>query len=151
MATKERKQEIFRRFAEEAWNKGNLDVVYETFTPEYHAHSTDPAHDVYGAEGHAEFIKTFREAFPDVHIDFHHLLVEDDLLVAHMSWTGTHRGPYMGLEPTGKKISVQVIGINRFEGEKIVEAWGVVDMASMLRQLGVIPEPETVSAPAGGA
>jgi predicted ester cyclase len=139
MATTEEQKEIFRRFAVEAWNKGNLDVVYETFAPEYHAHSSDPTHDVHGPKGHADFIATFREAFPDVMVNFYHVLSEGDLLLAHMSWTGTHKGPYMGIEPTGKQISVLVMGINRFEGSKVVEAWGVVDMLGMLQQLGVVP------------
>jgi len=139
MATTEQQKSIFQRFAEEAWNKGNLDVVDEIFAPEYHAHSSDPAYDVYGPEGHKEFIATFRQAFPDVTVTFHHLLSENDLILAHMSWSGTHTGPYMGLQPSGKRISVQVMGINRFSGDKVVEAWGVVDMLGMMQQLGVVP------------
>ncbi len=148
MATSDEMKRIFLRFAHEAWDKGNTDVVYETFAPEYIAHSTDPAHDVHGADGHAEFISSFREAFPDVKVEVHHLVVEGDLIVAHMSWSGTHLGPYQGMPPTQRSISIQVVGINRFEGDKIVEAWGVVDMLGMLQQLGVIPAPS--GAPAGG-
>ncbi len=139
MATTERQKEIFLRFAEEAWNKGNLDVVFETFTPDYHAHATDPDHDVHGASGHRDFIAMFRESFPDVHITLEHVLSEGDLLLAHMSWTGTHVGPYMGIEPTGKTINVEVMGLNRFVDDMVVEAWGVVDVLGMLQQLGVVP------------
>jgi steroid delta-isomerase-like uncharacterized protein len=136
----ERQKAIFRRFAEEAWNKGNLDVVGETFTEDYHAHATDPAHDVHGAEGHRAFVAMFRRAFPDVHINVEHLLSDGEFVVAHMNWTGTHTGePYMGIPASGKNVAVEVIGINRFEGDKVVEAWGVVDVLGMLQQLGVIP------------
>jgi predicted ester cyclase len=81
----------------------------------------------------------FRESFPDVHITLEHVLSEGDLLLAHMSWTGTHVGPYMGIEPTGKTINVQVMGLNRFVDDMVVEAWGVVDVLGMLQQLGVVP------------
>jgi steroid delta-isomerase-like uncharacterized protein len=136
----ERQKAIFRRFAEEAWNNGNLDVVAETFTEDYHAHATDPAHDVHGAEGHRAFIAMFRRAFPDVHITFEQLLSDGEFVVAHMNWTGTHTGePYMGIPASGKNVAVEVIGINRFRGDKVVEAWGVVDVLGMLQQLGVIP------------
>ncbi len=148
MATYDEMKHIFRRFAHEAWDNGNTDVVYDTFAPGYHAHATDPAHDVYGPDGHAEFITTFREAFPDVHVQIHHLLVDGDLLVAHMSWSGAHQASYMGMPATGRSIEVQVIGINRFDGDLIVEAWGVVDMLGMLQQLGAIPAP--AGAAAGG-
>jgi steroid delta-isomerase-like uncharacterized protein len=148
MATSDEMKRIFLRFAHEAWDNGNTDVVFETFAPEYHAHATDPAHDIHGPDGHAEFITGFREAFPDVHVDVHHVVVEDDLIVAHMSWSGTHLASYQGMPATGRSIAVQVIGINRFVGDKIVEAWGVVDMLGMLQQLGMIPAAS--GAPAGG-
>lgn len=130
----------FWRFADEAWNKGNISAVYETFADDYHAHAQDDAHDVHGPDGHAEFIRSFRASFPDVHVGLQHILAENDLVVAHMTWTGTHTGePYMDIEPTGKKVAVSVTGINRFVGPKIVEAWGVVDTLGMLQQLGLIP------------
>lgn len=147
MATAEEKKRIFRRFAEEAWNKGNLDVVYETFSDDYHAHASDPAYDVLGAQGHAEFIGTFRAAFPDVKVHFEHLLSSGDLLVANMWWSGTHQNDYMGLAGTGRPVSVHVIGLNRFEGDKVVEAWGVVDTLGMMQQLGVIPDDAPGSVP----
>lgn len=147
MATTDEMKRIFLRFAHDAWDKGNTAVLYDSFAPEYHAHATDPAHDVYGPDGHAEFIINFRNAFPDVRVNVHHLIAEDDLIVAHMSWTGTHLGPYQGMPATGRTISVEVVGISRFEGDMIVEAWGVVDMLGMLQQLGMLPAP--AGAPAG--
>jgi predicted ester cyclase len=136
----------FRRFAEEAWNNGNLDVVDEVFAPEYVAHAANDAHSVYGPEGHKEFIAYFRQAFPDVHLTSGDLLAEDDLLVSRMKWQGTHMGNYMGIPPTGKKIAVDVTGINRFENGQVVEAWGVVDTLGMLQQLGVIADPDSETA-----
>ena len=83
---------------------------------------------------------TFRRAFPEVHINVEHLLSDGEFVVAHMNWTGTHAGePYMGIPASGKNVAVEVIGINRFEGDKVVEAWGVVDVLGMLQQLGLIP------------
>lgn len=137
----------FRRFAEEAWNKGNLDVVDQVFAPEYIAHAANAEHNVYGPEGHKEFIASFRQAFPDVHLTFGDLLAEGDLLVARMTWAGTHMDTYMGIPATGKRVSVDVTGINRFENGLVVEAWGVVDMMGMLQQLGAIPAPGAEVAP----
>lgn len=133
---------LFMRFANEAWNQGKIDVTYEVFSDNYIAHASDPAHNVRGAKEHAEFVKTFRAAFPDVHIDLIQIFAEGDTLVAHMAWSGTHKGDYQGLAATNRYVSVPVLGINRFENGKVVEAWGVVDMLSMLMQLGVIPVPE---------
>ncbi len=138
--SRERNKVIFYHFAEEAWNKGNISVVYETFADDYYAHAQDPMHDLHGPDAHAMFIRSFRAAFPDVHISVSHLLADNDLVTAHMIWTGTHTGePYMGIPATGKPVAVSVVGINRFVDAKIVEAWGVVDTLGMLQQLGLIP------------
>ncbi len=137
---RDRNKVIFYHFADEAWNKGNVDIVYETFTEDYHAHAQNPEHDLHSAKAHADFISAFRSSFPDVKVNIKHIVADDDMVMSHMLWEGTHSGtPYMGIPPTGKPVSVAVVGLNRFVGPKIVEAWGIVDTLTMLQQLGVIP------------
>ena len=57
--------------------------------------------------------------------------------------TGTHQGEYLGLPPTGRSVTYNEIFIFRFEGGRIAETWGVVDLLAQLRQLGAIPEPSS--------
>lgn len=57
--------------------------------------------------------------------------------------TGTHRGEYMGVPPTGKSITYKEIIIARFSDGRIAETWAVVDVMSQMRQLGVLPGPNT--------
>ncbi len=52
--------------------------------------------------------------------------------------SGTHEGPLLGHEPTGKKMSVRGVQIGRFEQGKLVERWGSSDQVSMLSQLGLV-------------
>jgi predicted ester cyclase len=58
-----------------------------------------------------------------------------------MTWTGTHKGEFMGIPPTGKSISIGVIDIIRVAGGQLVEHWGQMDDMGMMRQLGAIPAP----------
>lgn len=55
--------------------------------------------------------------------------------------TGTHKGPFMGIPATNKSFSINEIHIVQVRGEQCVAHWGVVDMAAMMRQIGVMPPP----------
>ena len=60
--------------------------------------------------------------------------------MARVRATGTHQGELMGIPPTGKRVDVQLIDIMKFDNAGLVrEHWGVVDMMSMMQQLGVVP------------
>jgi len=53
--------------------------------------------------------------------------------------TATHKGKFMGVAPTGKKITVSAIAIFRLANGKIVEGWKELDMLGLMRQLGAVP------------
>ena len=91
-------------------------------------------------EGVLEFFRAYRAAFPDLHMDAEDVLASSDKTVARVRATGTHQGELMGLPPTGKHLDVQLIDIMKFDDAGLVrERWGVVDMMSMMQQLGVVP------------
>jgi steroid delta-isomerase-like uncharacterized protein len=77
-------------------------------------------------------------AFPDLHITVEELIAEGDKVVEKDMVTGTHQGEYNGLPPTGKSVSYNEIFIMRFVNGRIAEIWGVVDVLSQLRQLGMV-------------
>jgi steroid delta-isomerase-like uncharacterized protein len=82
---------------------------------------------------------TLQRAFPDLHVTVEDLIEEGDKVVARNTVTGTHRGEYLRLPPTGKSVTYNEIFILRFVDGRIAETWGVVDVLSQLRQLSVIP------------
>jgi steroid delta-isomerase-like uncharacterized protein len=79
-------------------------------------------------------------AFPDWRFSLLALVAEDDYVVAHLPYSGTHRGAIAGVAPTGRFCTVDEIVIFRIADGRIVEAWEVFDEAGMWRQLGV-PAP----------
>jgi hypothetical protein len=60
--------------------------------------------------------------------------------------TGTHLGEYMGLGPTGKSVAYDEIFIFRFVAGRVAQTWGVVDIFSQMKQLGVVPASRRVQA-----
>jgi len=68
------------------------------------------------------------------------LLADGDRTVARVRVTGTHRGSFMGIPPTGASGDIQPIDIMRFDADgQVCEHWGVADMLSLMQQLGVVP------------
>jgi steroid delta-isomerase-like uncharacterized protein len=92
-----------------------------------------------GAQALKEVFAQLHRAFPDLHVTVEDLIEERDKLVGRNSVTGTHQGEYMGLPPTGKTVAYNEIFIFRFVNGRIAETWGVVDVFSQMKQLGVIP------------
>lgn len=74
-------------------------------------------------------------AFPDYRWQLKHLLVDGSWVAAHFIDSGTHRGPWRHLPPTGRRIRTQEFAVYRFEQERIAEVWGTADNLSGLEQL----------------
>ncbi len=91
-------------------------------------------------EGTLDFFRALLVAFPDLHMDVEDLIAAGDKTVARVRTTGTHRGDFMGIPPTGSSVKMQLIDIMRFDGSgQVCEHWGVADMLSLMQQLGVVP------------
>jgi hypothetical protein len=81
------------------------------------------------------------QGYPDLRVTVQELIAAGDRIVVWQTVTGTHRGEYLGLAPTGRTVSYDEMFILRFAGARLVETRGVVDMLAQLRQLGAIAEP----------
>jgi steroid delta-isomerase-like uncharacterized protein len=96
---------------------------------------------VTGAQALKEVFIRLLQVFPDLKVTIEDLIAEGDKVVSRNTVTGTQLGDYMGHAPTGKTVTYNEIFIFRFADGRIAETWGVVDVLSQMRQVGVIPEP----------
>ncbi len=118
-----------------AVNEGNLGEIRNLMAPDVIDHDPAPTQAA-GPEGFIAFFTEFREGFPDLAIDVEHTVADDDNLAIAYTVTGTHRGVFMGIPPTGREISARGMQIARFVDGKIVERWGSSDQLGILQQLG---------------
>jgi predicted ester cyclase len=83
-------------------------------------------------------------AFPDMHVTIDDMVAEGDKVAARVTMTGTHKGEFMGIPPTNKKVTFSLIVIDRIAGGKIVEDHGQWNALGLMRQLGLkkIPTPK---------
>ena len=141
MSTEENRA-IFRRYVEEAWEKGNMEVADEVFADRYVSHQPDGSEEERGPEDVTLFLRQYREAFPDLRITIGDQIAEGDRVVTRWSSRGTHRGEFRGIAPTGNEMRLTGIGIFRFSDGKVVESWDNFHQLGMMQQLGVVPLPE---------
>jgi steroid delta-isomerase-like uncharacterized protein len=143
MSTEQNKAN-YVRFIEEAWNKGNIDVLDELAAPRFVLHFMPPGTPP-GGESMKRFITSIRTSFPDLWITIEDQFAEGDKTVTRYTMTGTHRGPFLNhlktlMPPTGKRFSVEGIDIFRYDGDgKCLDCWSTFDRLGMLQQLGAIP------------
>jgi predicted ester cyclase len=81
-------------------------------------------------------------AFPGYELEVERMIAEDDLVAVIGRAKGTHTGLFMGMPPTGKSWDVPIHITYRIEDGKIVDHWMVIDTASFMQQLGMMPSPE---------
>jgi predicted ester cyclase len=137
----EENKALVRRYHEEIFNKGNLTVADEVFDPNYLNSAFDQMGLPRGPEGFKQYASMIRTAFPDTQLAIEDQVAEGDKEVHRIIFRGTHKGDLLDIAPTNKQVEVDVIGIDHISEGKVLETWVVVDMNSMMQQLGVIPPP----------
>ena len=132
---------LLRRFYDEALSKGKLGVVDELTDRNFVDHEPLPPGFKPGIEGMKQLITMLRTGFPDMQVAVNDLVSQGDKVWARATFTGTHKGVFQNIPPTGKGVAFEGIDIVRFSGGKTVEHWGITDNISLLTQIGAIPPP----------
>jgi steroid delta-isomerase-like uncharacterized protein len=136
MATEDNKA-LVRRFYEEVWSNGNYQIADEIFAPDYLRHDLRPTQPAPGAEGQKQIARAFRAAFPDLRFDVEMVIAEGDHVVARWTASGTHTGPWGGIEPTGRSVAFTGVNVFRLADGRVAEIWNHRDDRGLQDQLGV--------------
>lgn len=142
----EENKTVVRRFLEEIFTAGNVELVDELFAPDYVLHDPGVPDEVRGPEGMKRYVSMYRAAYPDTHFTIEDQIAEGDEVVTRWTGQGTHEGELIGIPPTGKQVTVTGIEFDRVAGGKMQETWVSYDALGMMQQLGVIPQPEQTGA-----
>ena len=134
------------RFQDEVFNEGRIEAIDELLSPDYVEHAAMPPGVTPDRNGVKQQMELYRRAFPDGHVTVEDTIAEGDMVVVRWSGVGTHQGELFGTPPTGRRVTVTGIDINRMKDGKIVEHWGEIDLAGMLQQVGAMPMPAAAGA-----
>jgi steroid delta-isomerase-like uncharacterized protein len=134
MSLEENKAIVRKMF--EAINKQTLASLDKLMAHDFilHMHTQQTQ----GWEVNRHVVEDEIKAFPDLHVAIEDIIAEGDKVCVRLQETGTNRGEYHGLAPTGNKLSYTVFAIWRIVEGKIAEGWIVYDQLDFLKQLGAI-------------
>jgi len=131
---------IIKMFVEEVINQGKLDRGDDLVVADFVELDPLPGQQQ-GREGLIEVIGQMRAAFPDMHWVLEEMIAESDKVASRFTWTGTHRGPFLGIPATGRSVTVKGVVIDRLVEGRMADSRILMDTLSMMQQLGVIPAP----------
>jgi steroid delta-isomerase-like uncharacterized protein len=129
-----------RRWSEELWSLGHLEVADEIIAADYVRHDPGDPFPARGPEDVKRIVTMLRSMLGDFRITIDDMIAQDDMVVSRYTTTATDDRGYMGLPPTGRTIRTTAIQIFRFKDGKIVESWAARDDLGTLRQLGHLPQ-----------
>lgn len=135
----EENREIVRRFWG-VWEEGNLGLVDELVAPDYVNHSPGMPNQPEGPEGVKAVVSMFRAGMPNLRVVIEDMIAEGDKVMMRYKIEGTHEGELFGVPPTGRRVSIESITVERVSGGKIREHWRVTNTLDMMQQLGAISE-----------
>lgn len=131
-------EELFRRTVE-SLNERDFDGFAETHTGDVVLHDHDET--LRGVEAAVQQEQDLFDAFPNMEYTLEDVLVEGDMLAGRWRVTGTHKGEFHGIPPTGEEVDIPASGICRVEDGKIAEVWLIYDRLGLLQQLGATELP----------
>jgi len=140
---------IVQRLYEEVWNERKLEVIKEIISASHALQSPNISGSSIGPEAYKRNVLLFLAGYPDLHWTIEDLIAEKDKVVACWTISGTHKGDYMGIPASNKRVSVDGITVHLIADGKIMDSTSNWDALGMMQQLGVVPplgQTKTVTA-----
>ena len=111
----------------------------ELCSPDYRLHATLSGPDALDRDHLKDLVRSFRSSFPDARISIEDIVAEGDLVAARLMERGTHAGAFRGIPPTGRPVTYGSMTFLRIVEGRIVDHWGLLDLPSLLQQIGGTP------------
>ena len=125
-----------------AWNRWELGGIIKYWAPDIVHYSEDK---VVSSEDMVTLMEGGLRAFPDLQLEVKSILAEGDRVSLRITVTATHKGEFLGVEPTYQPVSWHLVEELRFVDGRVVEHWDVINTRPLLTQLGKLsdqqPEP----------
>lgn len=120
-----------------AMNAGDTKTIKENLTEDFVRHDMVGVFSpLFGKDGAEDFVEALHTGLPDLRVDIEDIFATEDRVAVRGITRGTHTGPLLGIEPTGRRIEFSSINIYRIENGRVAETWQHIDWHGALRQLG---------------
>jgi steroid delta-isomerase-like uncharacterized protein len=123
-------KDLVRRFYAEVINGRDVDAIDNLLSEDFEHNGQRR-----GREGQKAAVRGFLDGFSDLRNEILVLVAEGGLVAAHQRWSGTHDGAFLGVAPTGKRVSFPSTAILAVRDGEIASAIDVVGVAELMAQL----------------
>jgi predicted ester cyclase len=130
-----RNKTIIRSIIDEIFNEHDLTSIDKYFGNDLVEGSPQAGK---GSEGFEQFLTDLFKAFPDMHTTIEYMVAENNLVVAFLNGSGTHRGKFHEVPPTNKPVNIRSADLYRVEDGIITGHWDVIDQLNLLKQTGAL-------------
>lgn len=113
-------------------NRHDPDVIRVQLAPDFFDHTTGRKMNADEVIAHSE---AMHAAFANFSAVAESLVAERDIVAGRFVWRGRHRGPWRGIEPTGRHVEFRGMTFWRIREGRISERWAEIDFAELERQL----------------
>jgi predicted ester cyclase len=132
----ERNKAIVRRFYQVV-NSGEVDGIEELVSDEY-AETLGGEKRTVGVEGAQAHILGVRQTYPDLELTIERQIAEGEWVATCITARGTHLGSWMGIAPTGKRVTFTGVNVDRVVGGRIIEHGGAANLLAPLLEIGAV-------------
>ena len=131
---------VVRRNTEEVQGYGDFDVFEELFDDNFLDHTPQPGSGT-DKQSVRLLYQRLRTAFPDFHAEIHWQTCDGELVTTYKTYHGTHKGPILGVSPTGRTVQFETVDVMRVHNGRITDHWGVGNLLSLMEQIGGWTQP----------
>jgi steroid delta-isomerase-like uncharacterized protein len=131
------------------WNTGSADIAAKIYTDDCPRIDPNVPPETRGGAAIARYVAEVRSAYPDFKLEVLDSIAEGERLAVHWVVTGTHKGDFRGIAPTGKRIKITGMTLARIQNGKLAEDRVYFDRMIMFEQLGVVPGMQNQKGAAG--
>lgn len=133
-------RQVIERLYEDVWNGKNPNTAQELVHDAYVIHDRELAEELQGPDLYNALASSTRELFSNLSFTIEDVVAADDEVALRWTMVGTHEGRLFGVEPTGERVELTAIEINRFEDGQLIETWTQSDQLGLMGQVGALSE-----------
>ena len=124
-------KDLVRTFFE-VYNTQDYGILYSCMAAAYFDHSLPQVRSI---EDAITILKSTHASFPDIHVEIHDLIEENDQVVFRGRFRGTQQGDFLGHPASGARVEFEAIEIFKIRDQKIAESWGYWPIGDILKQI----------------
>lgn len=133
----EENKTVVLRIVEDYWNRKNPALLGELFAASCSLHTPDGV--LHGQTGAEQLYDAYVTAFPDFRLSIDDIIAEDNRVVVRYTFSGTHTGPLLAIQASGRQANVQGVVVFRVDGGMVNDVRFVWDKFALMEQIGALP------------